>query len=242
MPSSTEQKKYFENLLKNGTLGHAYLFTGPNEKIKKDFAQWLCKETTGWEFENNPNLKIISPDAEKATPVIDIESIREMIRGFISLKPYLGDYKMVLIENAETITNQAANALLKTLEEPPAHSIIILLASKPKALPATIISRCEKVFFYSTDNGNTADNLRAFDELKNILEQPVAAKIKYAKKVNEDGNYGELVGSWLSASSAELEKEPSLAPVVRGLLNLSQVVSQPAFNHRLALERFLLSC
>lgn len=227
-------------MIKNGSLGHAYLFVGPDDKMKKDFALWLCEQITGWGFENNPNLRFISPDPEATIPTIKIGQIRN-VRSFVALKPYSASAKLVIVENAETINEEAANAFLKTLEEPPAHSLIVLMATKPKAMPTTILSRCEKVFFHSSGFGDSAEHQDAFSDLRKLLRQGISEKIKYAKIVQEEENYAELVNVWLSAASVRLNKEPSLAPVVRGLLRLSQAVSHPGLNHRLALERFLIS-
>jgi len=88
-------------------------------------------------WENHPDLLVIQPD-----PSVRIRHIRE-VQQFLSLKPYQGEIKAVVISEAEKMTIPAQNAFLKTLEEPPAHSLIILSCQNEDQVLATIISRCQ---------------------------------------------------------------------------------------------------
>src|SRR3989344_7991441 len=117
-----QQKKYFENLLRNGSLGHAYLFTGQDAEGKNLFAGEICALLTGKGFENNPDLKFIRPDTEKDDYKIYIEDIRNL-KSFMALKPYSSEHKVAVIDNADAMTAEAANAMLKILEEPPKKSV-----------------------------------------------------------------------------------------------------------------------
>jgi DNA polymerase III subunit delta' len=89
---------------------------------------------------------LIEPDLEMANPQIKIEQVRE-IESQIIYRPLIGRFKIVVIDQADRLTLGAANALLKTLEEPPAHSVFILVTSRPLALPGTIMSRCQCLRF-----------------------------------------------------------------------------------------------
>lgn len=91
---------------------------------------------------NHPDLLVIEPDGSE----IKIETIRA-IEGFLSMKPYEGRTKAVLIDTADAMNINASNAFLKTLEEPPADSVIILISASPDSLPDTIRSRCFQVRF-----------------------------------------------------------------------------------------------
>ncbi len=91
----------------------------------------------------HPDFLIISPEER----IIRIEEVR-MIDDALSYKPFEGRKKTVIIDDAETMNISAANAFLKTLEEPPEDSVIILVSSRPDLLPATIRSRCSKINFF----------------------------------------------------------------------------------------------
>lgn len=139
-------------------IGHAYLLYGPSGVGKRltalQFAKALAcrvasaeacdtctachKIATG----NHPDVIFVSPDGAS----IRIEHIRAVQRQ-LSYKPYESQYTTVIIDGCESLTPPAANALLKTLEEPPESALLLLLTSKKDALPLTIISRCQLVPF-----------------------------------------------------------------------------------------------
>src|SRR3989344_2482772 len=151
----TKQHQYFQNLIKNEILGQAYLFTGPEMIGKKTFALELAKSVFG-EIEQNQDFKFIEPKIADAETKLYIEDIRDL-RRFLSFKSYSGGRRLVLINNAHSLTNEAANAFLKILEEPPADSTIILISSVPGLLPITILSRCEEVKFLPLNQEEIAD-------------------------------------------------------------------------------------
>ena len=235
-----KQRNYFENLLKRGNLGHAYLFVGQDSAGKNIFAEDICLMLTAKGFENNPNLKFIQPNAKENKYRIGIENIRDL-KSFMSLKPHSGKYKLAVVENAEIISNEAANAMLKILEEPPRHSLLILVSSKPKLLPRTILSRCETVNFPPVPEVETEEMRKALGELRKVFKQSMAERIKYAKQINEKENYIELVNLWLRSLRLQLINKPASAPVLKKLLRLSHIISQPQYNHRIALENFFIS-
>ncbi|RPH80885.1 MAG: DNA polymerase III subunit delta' [Nitrospiraceae bacterium] len=147
-------------------LAHAYLFHG-EEAIGKRLtairlAQALncerppetdsldscgtCRSCQQIEARTHPDFFVIEPDQEQVTQQIKIEQIRE-IEHQIMYRPLIGERKICLIDDADRMTIGAANALLKTLEEPPAHSLFLAISSRPSALPATIRSRCQALRF-----------------------------------------------------------------------------------------------
>jgi DNA polymerase-3 subunit delta' len=147
-------------------LAHAYLFHGENAIGKRTtavcFAQALncerppsnerldacgsCRSCRQIEARTHPDYFVIEPDREQTTPQIKIEQVRE-IEQHIMYRPLVSERKICLIDEADHMTIGAANALLKTLEEPPAHSFFILISSRSAALPVTIRSRCQSVRF-----------------------------------------------------------------------------------------------
>lgn len=88
---------------------------------------------------NHPDIIYVTHEKPN---VISIDNIRQQVNGDISIKPYSGDYKIYIIDEAEKMNVQAQNALLKTLEEPPEYAVILLLATRAEAMLQTILSRC----------------------------------------------------------------------------------------------------
>lgn len=150
----------------NGRLAHAYLFYG-ELKIGKfmtavRLAQALnCEQPPQTEAQDScgrcrsclqiaarthPDYFVIEPDPKAATPQIKIDQVREIEQQFV-YRPLVGERKICLIDDADRLTIGAANALLKTLEEPPGESLFILVTSRLHALPITIRSRCQALRF-----------------------------------------------------------------------------------------------
>jgi DNA polymerase-3 subunit delta' len=147
-----------QKALVSAHLGHAYLFYGPSGVGKKltalQFAKTLLcqsgtaeacdrcaschKMTTG----NHPDVVVINPEGTS----IRIEHIRTMQRQ-LSYKPYESQRTVIIIDGCENLTPPAANALLKTLEEPPGSALLLLLTSRKDALPLTLVSRCQLIPF-----------------------------------------------------------------------------------------------
>lgn len=147
-------------------LAHAYLFHGEEAIGKRTtaicFAQALlceqapsqgpvdgcgaCRSCRQIDARTHPDYFVIEPDRELAAPQIKIEQIRELEQQ-IMYRPLVGERKICMIDEADRMTIGAANALLKTLEEPPDHSLFLLISNRPAALPATIRSRCQSLRF-----------------------------------------------------------------------------------------------
>jgi len=156
---------YLRDAMERGTLAHAYLFVGPEHIGKMTLALELasalnceqasppcklCRVCQRIEEGKHPDVIVIdknsgrdAKDRKKATE-IGIDTIKEMLQRGASLPPYEGRYKVFIIDNAELMSNEASNCLLKTLEEPPQHIVILLLTSEEKALLQTIVSRCQR--------------------------------------------------------------------------------------------------
>lgn len=142
----------------NSRLSHAYLFFGPEGTGKKQlaltFAQALncsasenppcgtCLSCIKVERRTHPDVNLIQAEGEQ----IKIDQIRELQRD-IFLPPLEGFYKVYILDEAERMTLEAANCLLKTLEEPSSYALLILVSARPHLLPATVASRCQKLRF-----------------------------------------------------------------------------------------------
>ncbi|EII6780643.1 TPA: ATP-binding protein [Clostridioides difficile] len=135
-------KKYLTNSIKKNKLNNAYMFEGMDGIGKKKFADELSKLLLDYEnLENSLDYVLIKPDGNS----IKIAQIRNL-QSDIVIRPHK-DYKIYIINNAEKMTVEAQNALLKTLEEPPNYAIIILVTNNKESLLETIKSRCDIIKF-----------------------------------------------------------------------------------------------
>ena len=147
--------EHFQNALKTEKISHAYIINGERssgkEFIAKIFAMALQCENEGIDPCNECHsckqaLSGNHPDIIKVThekpATVGVEDIRNSVNNDVVIKPYSSKWKIYIINEAEKMTVQAQNALLKTLEEPPAYAVILLLTSNPEALLPTIQSRC----------------------------------------------------------------------------------------------------
>lgn len=148
-------KEYFQKTLETRNVSHAYLLQGElrsgKEFLAKIFATALqcenrakapcqeCDSCIKALSGNHPDIIFVSHEKPNS---IGVEDIRNQINHTIQIKPYSGEYKIYIMNEAEKMTVQAQNALLKTLEEPPAYAVFLLLTVNTEALLPTITSRC----------------------------------------------------------------------------------------------------
>lgn len=187
-----EVKHTLNNTIKSRNILHSYLFLGPEGVGKRRFAEEFakmilctskedccqkCKSCIQFESKNHPDfLEILSENGS-----IKIEKIRDLQTKILE-KPIISDHKVYIIDDAETMTKEAQNCLLKTLEEPPKYVTIILVVSNESKLLTTIKSRCSKILFHRIE-----DHL-----LENFLKE------KYG--------YKDSAKHWIQASGGSIQK------------------------------------
>ena len=152
--------KHLQNAAAMEQVSHSYIFAGEKgsgkKLLAKLFAMTLQCEEHGKEpclhcssckkamNRNHPDIIYINHEKPAS---IGIEDIREQLIGDVAINPYKGPYKIYIVDEAEKLTVQAQNALLKTIEEPPAYAVILLLVNNEGALLPTISSRCVTLNF-----------------------------------------------------------------------------------------------
>ncbi|MBU0645939.1 AAA family ATPase [Patescibacteria group bacterium] len=144
--------EYFEQIIENQQISHAFLFVGPANVGKTALAEALIKEMMGTnQLESHPDFIAIKREIDEKTDKqkahISVKQIRDL-RDRLAMTAMQGGRKAVFIEEADKMNLPAANALLKTLEEPKGETIIILRAAQIEGVPATIASRCQILRFH----------------------------------------------------------------------------------------------
>lgn len=145
-----------------GTLHHGYLFEGPRGLGKRQVANWLaayanctsegtrpcgvCQRCRTIQAGTHPDVIVLEPDPSKATATIRVDDVREVVRK-AGYHRYDSERRFILIDPADAMQDAAANALLKTLEEPVDGTGFILIVSSASSLLPTIVSRCQRIRF-----------------------------------------------------------------------------------------------
>lgn len=175
-----------KNALAANKLAHAYLFTGPRGVGKTTMARILAKglncakgltpEPCGecdscHEIAASSCLDVLEMDAASHTGV---DNVREVIIDTVALAPSRDRYKVFIIDEAHMLSTAAFNALLKTLEEPPAHVVFMLATTESAKIPATIVSRCQRFKFRPVDVETSARHLADLAKKEKIAIEPPA--------------------------------------------------------------------
>ena len=172
--------EHFKNAIAAGKLSHAYILHGergmgklniakeaakaiqcesnaPEKTDKTGEACGQCKSCHQAESDNQPDIKYVTP----AKKTLGVDDIREQVNDDALIKPYGSPYKIYIIPKSDTMTVQAQNALLKTIEEPPSYAIFILLAANTDAFLPTILSRCVMLNAKTVSEGEIVNELKS---------------------------------------------------------------------------------
>lgn len=181
MIAHKKQWEFLKRKFEQDQLSHAYLFTGEEGIGKNSFAKELAG-LVGCKF---PDLMDIGPGEES---VISIAKIRE-VQSFMAYKSYNGGFRIVIVNQAEKMNQEAQSCFLKTLEEPKGQTLIILISSKPEMLLPTIYSRCQNIKFFRPKNFQLSPEKLArqqiiLEGLLKVIKADFSEKFKYAKAVD----------------------------------------------------------
>jgi len=173
-------KNLLINSIKNNKVSHSYMFIGiegiGKKIIAKEFAKMIlcldeekycnkCKSCVEFDTNNNPDFFLIEPDGSS----IKIEQIREMQRKVVE-NPIISNKKVYIIDNSDKMTKEAQNCLLKTLEEPPEYTVIILIGQNENSFLETIKSRCMIIHFNKIENELIKSYLKKNFQIENFDE------------------------------------------------------------------------
>ncbi len=191
-------REKLETILNSGRVPHAFLFSGPKGTGKTSSARIIAKSvncernngkgepcnrcTACTSITNGTNLDILEIDAASNRGIDEIRELRDKIR----LAPASSRKKIYIIDEVHMLTNEAFNALLKTLEEPPEHALFILCTTNTEKLPETIISRCTRIDFR---RATTEDIVESLKRVKRGEERDVDKEALEEVAQRSEGSY-----------------------------------------------------
>ena len=230
-----------KNAIDKNQISHAYLFYGSRGTGKTSIAKIFANEVNGNEIYQKENVDIIEIDAASNNGVDEVRDIKEAIKFL----PTEGKYKVYIVDEVHMLTTAAFNALLKTLEEPPAHVIFILATTEIHKIPATILSRCQRFEFKNLSQEQLIDRLRYIAKEENlVIEDEAIEKIATLAKgglrdaisiLDQVSNYSEQItlGHILEVTSSiseddilEFYKGLLQGDVTKSLLKYNEFVAQ----------------
>lgn len=161
-------KRFLGTMVEKNAIANSLLFVGPEGVGKSLFAEALALQLVGAseKTKQHPDIHSIYPEGKLG--LHSIQSLRQLIDE-VHLPPYQSPWKVFIIHEAERMLSYSANALLKTFEEPPPHTVIILITESPTALLPTIRSRCRALHFQSVSQEEIVEYLKGSHPLAEEL-------------------------------------------------------------------------
>jgi len=196
-------------------VAHAYAFVGPAGAGRMSTALAFAAELLGSLSRQHPDLHVIVPTPpetnSRGARAIRIGAIRELERQ-ASLRPVMARRKVFVLDEAERMTGEAPQAFLKTLEEPPAATVIILILPRARAVPATVLSRCQVVRFAPRDDAGAATaRAQARELLAEVRAQGVDALFRRTDRLEREKAEALVDAYWLFCRDLLLAKSDAPA-------------------------------
>lgn len=200
--------------LEQGKVSHAYLLTGPKGVGKTSIARIMAHEINGLPYSDDTNLDIIEIDAASNNSVEDVRDLRDKVQ----LAPVKARKKIYIIDEVHMLSKSAFNALLKTLEEPPAHVVFILATTDLHKVPATIISRTQHFALRSISQADLAAQLKKIAEGEGITITDDALD---AIAAHGDGSFRNSISLLDQLSSFADDKDGITLEMIQDILGLA---------------------
>jgi DNA polymerase III delta prime subunit len=206
-----------------------------------------AREEKASDILKNKQIRIPGPDYDRIEVIegkksLGIEQVREAI-SFLNKKPFESKQKALVISEAEKLTIDAQNALLKILEEPPSYALIILMAKTHDSLLPTVISRCRKFSVIGRGGGGESENSRI--TLKKILKMTQGERLSQANDLSkeEKDDILQTLEYWISEARAEMtsgKNKKNNAHNISNILDVKNDLEDTNINTKLALEYLML--
>ncbi len=191
-----------EGALKLGRISHAYLFSGSRGTGKTSVARIFARAL------ETRDSDLYEIDAASHRQIDDIRALREAI----SAAPFESRYKVYILDEVHMLTRDAWNALLKTLEEPPAHAIFILATTELEKVPETVISRCQVFSFKKPSQKALKETVERIAKKEGFVMEAAAAELV---ALLAEGSYRDAQGILQKLVGATAQKKITLAEVER---------------------------
>ena len=224
--SETRDSKQLDFLIESARAvkgAHAYLFFGGTRQEKKDTAVAFALELTGCKGKWNADPDIFLIGIQEGEEKVLISQIRE-IKKFLSFEPYGGNNKVVIIEDFDKMRGEAANSILKILEEPPSKSVLILICENPRALLPTVLSRVQKISFSDLSEADIDKTTKALYSFRVIANADIAMRLQEAEKITkeEDGDL-DILGYWTALLHDMIYLTSGCDELISNKANISEI-------------------